>query len=143
MRNEPILAFPPEVFHPTVDRPQEMKKVQEAFEKQKSKEVAVVYLAGEPGVGKSQLARNYAVDYYSTYSTMSKTLLTLDMNDFRVNYSKLAIKLGVGVADGQNLGTIAEEMKKILSKRKYWLLIINNYNSTEYEGFERGTVTII
>ena len=68
MWNKPILAFSPEVFHPTVDRPQEMKKIQEAFEKQKSKEVAVVYLAGEPGVGKSQLqlARNHAVDYYST-----------------------------------------------------------------------------
>ena len=63
------------------------------------------------------------------------------MNNFRVNYSKLAIKLGVGVADGQNLDTIAEEIKKILSKRKCWLLIIDNYNSTECEGFERGTAS--
>lgn len=120
-----------------------MKKVEEALEKQKSKVVKIVYLVGEPGVGKSQLARKYGIGYAAKYSTSTKTVLTLDMNNFRANYSKLAVKLGLNhsITDGQSLDTVAEEMKKILSKRNYWLLIIDNYNSTEYEGFESGTVT--
>lgn len=138
---QPITAFSPEVCHPTVDRPPEMKKIEAAL-KQQSKSVKVLYLVGEPGVGKSQLARKYGVSYADSYSTSTKTVLTLDMNDFRANYRKLAVKLNLSHSgtDSQSLGTIAEEMKKMLSQRNHWLLIIDNYNSTDYEGFERGII---
>ena len=140
LRKQPIIAHSPELCHPILDRPDEMKKIEEALEKQ-NKEVKVLYLAGEPGVGKSQLARKYGVNYANkVLSTSTKTVLTLDMSDFRANYCKLAIKLGLGhsVSDGQSLGTVAEEMKKVLSTRSYWLLIIDNYNSTDYEEFGKG-----
>lgn len=141
---QPITAFSPEVCHPTVDRPREMKKIEEVLEKQ-SKSVKVLYLVGEPGAGKSQLARKYGVNYTDKYSTSTKTVLTLDMYDFRANYRKLAVKLDLShsATDGQSLGTVAEEMKKMLSKRNRWLLIIDNYNSTDYEGFERGIICTV
>ena len=143
LKEHPITAFSPEVCHPAVDRPQEMKKIDEVLEKQ-SKWVKVLYLVGEPGVGKSQLARKYGVNYAERISTSTKTVLTLDMSDFQANYCKLAMKLGLGhsVIDSQSLNTVVEEMKKILSTRNHWLLIIDNYNSTDYEGFERGTITV-
>ena len=143
LKEQPITVFSPEVCHPMVDRPQEMKKIDEVLEKQ-SKSVNVLYLVGEPGVGKSQLARKYGVNYAERISTSSKTVLTLDMSDFRANYYKLAIKLGLShsVINSKSLSTVAEEMKKILSTRNYWMLIIDNYNSTDYEGFERGMITV-
>ena len=116
LKKQPIVAHSPELCHPTLDRPDEMKKIKEALEKQ-NKEVKVLYLAGEPGVGKSQLARKYGVNYANKLlSTSIKTVLTLDMSDFRANYCKLAIKLGLGhsVSNGQSLSTVAEEMKKVL-----------------------------
>ena len=143
LKEQPITVFSPEMCHPTVDRPQEMKKIDKVLEKQ-SKSVNVLYLVGEPGVGKSQLARKYGVNYAERISTSSKTVLTLDMSDFRANYRKLAIKLGLShsVINSQSLSTVAEEMKKILSTRNYWMLIVDNYNSTDYEGFERGMITV-
>ena len=144
LKEHPITVFSPEMCHPTVDRPQEMKKIDKVLEKQ-SKSVKVLYLVGEPGVGKSQLARKYGVNYAERISTSSKTVLTLDMSDFRANYCKLAMKLGLShsVINSQSLSTVAEEMKKSLSTRNYWMLIIDNYNSTDYEGFERGTITVV
>ena len=143
LKEHPLTVFSPEVCHPMVDRPQEMKKIDKVLEKQ-SKSVKIVYLVGEPGVGKSQLARKYGVNYAERISTSSKTVLTLDMSDFRANYRKLAIKLGLNhsVINNQSLSTVAEEMKKILSTRNYWMLIVDNYNTTDYEGFERGTITV-
>ena len=64
--------------------------------------------------------------------------------------AKLAIKLGLShsVINSQSLSMVAEEIKKILSTRNHWMLIIDNYNSTDYEGFEKGrhnyyTITIV
>ena len=147
LKTESILALSPEEGHPIIDRPQEMKKVDKAFEKQKS-QVAVVYLAGEPGVGKSQLGRKYGENYYNSYrqNPVGGTVLMLDMSDFQANYSKLAIKLGVKseVANDWNKPKkIAHVVKKVLSKRTNWLLILDNYNSLTYEGLDRGTVHII
>ena len=144
---QPVIAFSPEVGHPTIDRPHEMKKIEEVLKKQ-CNSVKVLCLAGEPGVGKSQLAREHGVKYsgktLSTSGISTKTVLTLDMNDFRASYYKLAIKLGLShsVINNQSLSTVAEEMKKILSTRNFWMLIVDNYNSTNYEGFERGTITV-
>ena len=133
-----------------------MKRIEKVLEKQRNS-VKVLCLVGEPGVGKSQLARKHGVNYasrtLSTSGISTKTVLTLDMNDFRANYCKLASKLGLSqnVIDSQSLNTIAEEMKKILSTRNHWMLIIDNYNSINYEGFEKSrhnyyhtiTVTIV
>jgi hypothetical protein len=143
LKKQPLIAFSPEVCHPMLDRPQEMKKIDEALQKQR-KSVKVLYLVGEPGAGKSQIARKYGVNYADRkLSTSTKTVLTLDMSDFRANYCKLGIKLSLShsVTNGQSLSNVAEEMKKILSARNHWLLIVDNYNSTDYEGFERGMPT--
>ena len=141
LKSESILALSPEIGHPIMDRPQEIKKVDTA-KKQESKAVAVVYMAGEPGVGKSQLARKYGENYYNSY--FQRTVLMLDMGSFQANCSKLAIKLGIEskvANDWNNPKKIALEMKEVLSNRSNWLLILDNYNSLTYEGLDRGTVS--
>ncbi len=142
--NPSIQVLSPGVGHPVIERSEEIKKVEEALKKQ-NKQATVVYLAGEPGIGKSQLARKYGEIYYNSYFPRSKTALMLDMREFRANYSKLAINIGVqpDVANAwSEPRKIAQEVKKVLSSRTSWLLILDNYNSLTYEGFDRGTKRI-
>ena len=139
-----ISALSPAVGHPIMERSDEIKKLEEALKKQNKKQVATVYLVGEPGIGKSQLARKYGETYYNSYYfPRSKTALMLDMSNFEANYSNLAISIGVqpDVAnDWKAPKKIAQEVKKILSNRASWLLILDEYNSLTYDGFDRGTV---
>ena len=140
---EHIEMLPPKPTHSIIDRPQEMKKLKDALTEQSSEKVAIVYVSGEPGVGKSQLVRQYAeanYPYYNTVTPESRTILTLDMADFSDGYRKLATRLEISkdLSYGQDLGKIAEEMKKTLSMRTSWLLIIDNHNSTDCEGFDEG-----
>lgn len=135
--------LPPKSNHRIIDRLQQVKKLKNALEEQSSKKVAIVYLCGEPGVGKSQLVRQYAeanYRYYNSVTPESKTILTLDMAEFSDGYRKLATRLEVSkdLINGQDLGKIAEELKKALSKRTSWLLIIDNHNSKDCEGFDQG-----
>ena len=139
-----IWALSPAVGHPIMERSDEIKKLEEALKKQNKKQVATVYLVGEPGIGKSQLARKYGETYYNSYYfPRSKTALMLDMSNFKANYSNLAISIGVqpDVAnDWKAPKKIAQEVKKILSNRASWLLILDEYNSLTYDGFDRGIV---
>lgn len=118
-----------------------MKKLEDAFNSQKKLEdafglssikktrrperVSVVYLKGEPGVGKTQLARRYAEIHGKS------TVATIDMTDFIHNYYKVAAKIcrDSNVANGQRLEEVAELLRESLVQRKHWLLIIDNYNS--------------
>lgn len=145
---EHIEMFPPKPNHSIIDRPQELKKLKDSLKEQSSEKVAIVYVSGEPGVGKSQLVRQYAETnyrYYNRVTPESKTILTLDMADFSDGYHKVATRLEVSkdLINGQDLGKVAEEIKKALSKRTSWLLIIDNHNSTDCEGFDQGTHKII
>lgn len=121
-----------------------MKKLTDAFlaiEKQKLDfQPAVVYLKGEPGVGKTQLARMYTNNYYNENRRRNVIVTTLDMTDFSSNYRKLATTLGIprDLATGLHLRELAGEMKTILAEKSDWFLIIDNYNSTLQEGFQRG-----
>ena len=141
-----IEVLPLRANHPIIKRVKEVQKLKDAFQQQSSEKVAVVYLSGQPGAGKSQLARQYAeVKYpYSNYvMPETMTVLTLDMADFSDSYRKIATKLRVrqSLINGKDLGKVAEEMKKTLSRRTSWFLIIDNYNSTRCGGFDQGKVS--
>lgn len=138
-----ILPQPPR--HSVIERPLEMKKLNNAFlamERQKLYfQPAVVYLKGEPGVGKTQLARMYAQEYYKKWKGTDVIIATIDMTDFSSNYCELATRLGIqqDLATGLPLRKVAEKLKVTLTKQKNWLFIIDNYNSFQQEGFGRGT----
>ena len=135
-----ITNLGPKPQHKVICRPQQVEKLHEAVMKQTSEEVAIVYVTGEPGVGKTQVARKYAEEYYSQWSLpLSKTALTLDMSEFPTSYRKLAETIvNSDVAHNQDLCKVAGEMKAVLRNRSSWLLIIDNYNSTDFEGIDRG-----
>ena len=144
MQFKPMLPQLPN--HEVIDRPQEMKKLKEAYQSVEKRKLdyqpEVIYLKGEPGVGKTQLARMFAENYYEGMSKTDTVVATIDMTDFSNDYRKVAIKLGIDpdLADGLPLKRVAEEMKNILAEKKNkWFLIIDNYNSAQQLGFERGT----
>lgn len=137
--------FPQLPNHSVIKRPQEMKKLQEAYQSMKvmllDYQPTVVYLKGEPGVGKTQLARMFAEDYYGGMEKTDVVVATIDMTDFSNDYRKVAVKLGINpdLADGLPLKEVAKEMKNILERKKNkWLLVIDNYNSTQQLGLEGG-----
>lgn len=148
---ERIMALPPPANHQILERPQEMKKLEDAFNSQKKLEdafglrsirkmpeqVSVVYLKGEPGVGKTQLARKYAKKHGKS------TVATIDMTDFIHNYHKVAAKICVdsNLANGQRPEEVAQLLRESLVQRKEWLLIIDNYNS-DVPGVPKGMCTL-
>ena len=138
-----ILVLPHSPKHSVIKRPQEMKKLKEAFhrlEKRLDYRPLVTYLKGEPGVGKTQLARMFADDFHKENSTADVAIATIDMSDFASTFRELAIKLGVipDFAKGENLTKVAQRIKEILSEKKEWLLIIDNYNSALKLGHGQG-----
>ena len=135
-----LLELGPKVQHEMIDRPHEMEKLTEAVNKLQGQEVTIVYVTGEPGVGKTQVARKYAEQYCNQWSLpLSKTVLTLDMSDFHASYRKLEEKIGTtDASQNQSLYKI----KSVLENRNTWLLIVDNYNSTDIEGYDRGNCEI-
>ena len=136
-----LLEFGPKVQHEMIDRPHEVKKLYDAVNNLQSQEVAIVYVTGEPGVGKTQVARKYAEEYYSQwYRPLSKTALTLDMSNFHASYRKLAGKIGtIDATHNQSLYKTAGEIKAAMEYRSNWLMIVDNYNSMDIDGFYRGS----
>ena len=135
----------PNAPHPTIERPNELKKLKKAVERvkrQNENHTAILYVTGEPSVGKTQLAKTYAEDYYKQWTPSSKTVLTIDMTNFQESYRKVAINLENSSSDDavkeDDLGIIARKIKKALRERNDWLLIIDNYNSVDCSGVDRG-----
>ena len=143
LTNEHIDLLATEAGHMTLDRTQEKQKLKDVIKNQNSNGVSIVYIVGEPEVGKTQLVREYAEkDYPGWISVTGRTVLTLDMKDFLSSYHQVATKLDISTdfGNGQemDLGKIAKEMKKKLLKRGTWLLIIDNYNSKDFEYIDEG-----
>ena len=144
LTNEHIDLLATEAGHTTLDRTQEKQKLKDVIKNQNSNGVSIVYIVGEPEVGKTQLVREYAEkDYPGWIAVTGRTVLTLDMTEFLSSYHQVATKLDINTdfGNGQemDLGKIAKEMKKKLLKRGTWLLIIDNYNSKDFEYIDEGT----
>ena len=115
--------------------------------------VVTIYITGQPGMGKMQLARDFAREYYrqqkrSIIKRMRKQIFvgTLDasnMQSFQQTYQHMA---GLIIPDlrltpffdvsrskhgiEESLDTISDVVEQNLRKRRDWLLVVTNLSLT-------------
>ena len=145
-RNEKPVSFsvlPPKPSHETVDRTTELQQLMAEMQRLRStsnNEVTVVYLAGNPGCGKSQVARQLGDKLYSSLPD-EKFVFTFNASNedaLLQSYLELAALLKCDehsltvISTVKDLST-ADKMKKVKTLvapkiRRYssWLMILDN-----------------
>ena len=119
--------------------------------------VVTIYITGQPGMGKTQLARDFAWEYYNQQSRSILKLMrkqifvgTLDasnMQSFQQTYQHI---VGLIVPDlhltpffdvfgsqnelEESLNIISKVVKQNMRKRRNWLLVVTNLSLTNGRG---------
>jgi len=96
------------------------------------KESYSVALSGLPGIGKTQLALEYAHKCYveKVYSGVF-WVNAADEESLQIGYAKLAEKLDLPERDEQELAKIVEAVKQWLDDHTDWLLIMDNADNLQ------------
>ncbi|MBS0358217.1 MAG: HEAT repeat domain-containing protein [Proteobacteria bacterium] len=87
--------------------------------------VLLVSLHGLGGIGKSQLAVKYAYDYQHSYPSGVFWFNAENEAQLSLEYQKLAIKLGIDIANLKAL-EITEKVRDTLEQKDNWLIIFDN-----------------
>src|SRR5207253_585940 len=87
------------------------------------KESHRVALSGLAGIGKTQLALEYAHRGYAAKDYLAVFWVNADEASLQISYAKLAGKLDLPEKDEQDLAKIVEAVKEWLERHTNWLLI--------------------
>ena len=159
-QNKNIRALSHRPDHYFQSRKNELKKIKSLMELSQNKRrllgldsVVTIYITGQPGMEKMQLARDFAREYYrqqkrSIIKRMRKQIFvgTLDasnMQSFQQTYQHMA---GLIIPDlrltpffdvsrskhgiEESLDTISDVVEQNLRKRRDWLLVVTNLSLT-------------
>jgi tetratricopeptide (TPR) repeat protein len=127
----PYLEKPDAKFYPYprnsyfTGREPELNSIQNFFQQKEPSEVCIVTLSGMGGVGKSQIAIEYAYKFQEQYQGIY--WLQADNSFlFLLSVEELASKLIKDACDHEDPATIARMLKNYLERESRWLLIIDN-----------------
>jgi len=106
-----------------------LEEIYQHFKKDQSKR-AIEAIVGLGGVGKTQVAAEFAWRHRAEYSVVW-WLPADDATTLALSYAELAKRMGLGVSDTANLDAIRQAFRRALGNLDRWLLIFDNAPSAE------------
>ena len=144
-----IPRMPGHTFQPRNEEVKKLKEMFDALEETNPGNLAkTVYITGEPATGKSQLAGQFGREFFERNKPQNKnlfvgTLSADNRSNFLDTYLQVAVGLGcvnhkieLAIRSGQlgelqSLKMLSDHVKKELSERPEWLLIIDGLTADE------------
>ena len=134
--------LPQKPSHPTINRTSEVTEIMSNIQQLKATyphEITVTYLSGNPGCGKSELARQIGKKYFEDVDESAKSVSTLNasnLENLTLSYIDLARKLQCSEESIASLNAITSQEQKLAQIRgivstqlpsySSWLMIVDN-----------------
>ncbi|XP_028513530.1 uncharacterized protein LOC110234664 [Exaiptasia diaphana] len=134
--------LPQKPSHPTINRTSEVSEIMSRIQQLKAMfpyEITVTYLSGNPGCGKSELARQIGKNHFEDVHESAKCVSTLNasnLDSLTLSYIDLARNLRCSEESIASLNTITSQEQKLAQLRgnvsiqlhsySSWLMIVDN-----------------
>ena len=155
-RSPSVGIYPPKVGHHTIQRTELLNKIDSLVNKLRKQESSILYLTGDAGVGKSELAHQYAVHFANNctkwFGLRAQTPVILYINGtgletLESTLREAAFAMGVQDRDLSLDSTDSPVMKrlailsvalrsKLKEKKLPWLIIVDSLQSETVPGYK-------